>query len=204
MEKNNKDEKQQKLPVMRAYVSDISGGEDYDFSVTAVPFDNGQVNYDWTNDVFYNQVLVPTAEATRTARLESGLNLFDNHPYFKDAADVLGISRRYEFSPEGLKLFIKWGSRADEAIRNDVKEGIIKTVSIEGDIYSYEVTRNPNELPIYKATDWEPTSVSLAPVPQDIGSQIEVQRKIKDQIKKENTQEEDKSIPAIKSITSKF
>jgi len=85
-------------------------------------------------------------------------------------------------------------------LRNDVANGIIKTVSIEGDIYTYEVTREQGMLPKYKAVDWEPTSLSFAPVPQDIESQIEVKRKIADQLKPIQTKP--KSI--INSLKSKF
>lgn len=185
---------------MRALVTSTDGGEDYDFEVLAVPFENGQVNYNYDNGEYYNQILVPSSEATRAARLESGLPLFDNHPWDKAATQQLGISRGYEFTAEGLKLKIKLGSRADEALRNDIKSGIVKTVSIEGDIYAYEVTRNMGELPVYRTTDWEPTSVSLAPVPQDIKSQIEVQRAINEQIKIKPVE----TAGLIKSITNKF
>jgi len=188
-----------KHPVMRALIVPNSGGEDYDFECIASPFTNGQLNYDPSNGRYFNQVLSPSIENTRVERMNSGLPLFDNHPWDKSAKNQLGISRGYEFTAEGIRLKIKWGAKADQAIRDDVKNEITKTVSIEGDIYEYEVTEKVGELPVYLATDWEPTSVSLAPVPQDIASQIEVKRAIEKQLKPEI-----KPVSFFNSLINKF
>ena len=198
MEKENKPIKQ---PVMRAKIEVPSEVVDYDFKGVAVPFDNGQLKIDWENDTYFNEVLIPTPENTRTERLDSGLPLFDNHPWDKSATNTLGITTRYAFTENGLEIYCKWGARADEALKNDVANGIIKTFSIEGDIYSYEVSREIGKIPVYKTLDWEPTSVSLAPVPNDIASQIDVQRKINEQIEQQKIKSE-KSI--INSLKEKF
>ena len=175
-----------------------SESEDYDFIAVASPSVNGQVMYSYEENEYFVQKLLPTPENTRVERLESGLNLFDNHPWDKSAINTLGITVGYEFTERGLEVKCKFGSRADEALRNDVMNGIIKTVSIEGDIFTYTVTREQGQLPVYQATDWEPTSVSFAPVPQDIQSQIEVKRQIADQIKPKIKQS------VINSLKSKF
>lgn len=176
--------------------------DEYDFVCVASPFNNGQVNYSIRNDEFFKEVLLPTQENTRTKRMESGLPLFDNHPYNKKATAVLGVSVGYEFTERGIELKMKWGARADDALKADIANGITKTVSIEADIYEYEIERKIGELPIYKTTDWEPTSISIAPVPQDIESQIEVKRAIVKQINKEIEGKKEPSL--INSITNKF
>lgn len=198
MEPKNKD--QENKQICRAKIEVAPAESDYDFKCVASPVNNGQVNYSYENDEYFNQVLIPTPENTRVERLESGINLFDNHPWDKSAVNTLGITVGYEFTERGLEVKCKFGSRADDALRNDVANGIIKTVSIDGDIYTYEVTREQGMLPKYKAVDWEPTSLSFAPVPQDIESQIEVKRKIAEQIKP--TEIKPKSI--INSLKSKF
>ena len=168
--------------ICRALIEPQPEGSDYDFIAVAVPAENGQINYNWRDDEYYNQVLRTSPENINTSRLDSGLPLFDNHVYDKSALNTLGITAGYEFTNRGLEVKCKFGNRADVALRNDVKEGIVKTVSIEGSIQKYEVERKAGELPIYYATLWTPESLSFAPVPNDIGAQIEVQRKIKKQI----------------------
>lgn len=198
----NKEEVEEKYfpnkSIRRAIVEPAPAGTvEYDFKCIASPVDNGQLNYSYESGEYFNQVLLPTKENTRVERLESGLNLFDNHTYDKSAKNTLGISVKYEFTERGLELYIKWGARADEALRSDVANKILKTVSIEGDIYEYVINRNTQSYPNYEATDWEPTSISIAPVPNDIQSQIEVKRAIQKQI---NPEKENK----YKSLINKF
>ena len=168
--------------ICRALIEPQPEGADFDFVAVAVPAENGQINYNWRDDEYYNQVLRTAPENINTDRLDSGLPLFDNHVYDKSALNTLGITVGYQFTERGLEVKCKFGNRADAALRNDVKEGIIKTVSIEGSIQKYEVERKVGELPIYNATLWTPESLSFSPVPNFIGAQIEVQRKIKKQI----------------------
>ena len=175
--------------ICRALIEPQPEGADYDFVAVAVPASNGQINYNWRDDEYYNQVLRTAPENINTSRLDSGLPLFDNHVFDKSALNTLGITMGYEFTERGLEVKCKFGNRADVALRNDVKEGIIKTVSIEGSIQKYEVERKVGELPIYSAVYWTPESLSFAPVPNDIGAQIEVQRAIKKQLKKEKEAE---------------
>ena len=201
MDKNNEEIKNDNR-ICRALIEPQPEGADYDFVAVAVPAENGQINYNWRDDEYYNQVLRTEPENINTDRLDSGLPLFDNHVYDKSALNTLGITTGYQFTERGLEVKCKFGNRADEALRNDVKEGIIKTVSIEGSIQKYEVERKVGELPVYSAILWTPESLSFAPVPNDIGAQIEVQRKIKKQIetKKDTEQKTDN----YKKLINKF
>ena len=186
--------------ICRALIEPQPEGADYDFVAVAVPSENGQINYNWHDDEYYNQVLRTAQENINTSRLESGLPLFDNHVYDKSALNTLGITTGFEFTARGLEVKCKFGNRADMALRNDVKEGIIKTVSIEGSIQQYDVKREAGKLPVYFATLWTPESLSFAPVPNDIGAQIEVQRKIKKQVEIKQEINDDN----YKSLINKF
>ena len=186
--------------ICRALIEPQAEGADFDFVAVAVPSENGQINYNWRDDEYYNQVLRTAPENINTDRLESGLPLFDNHVYDKSALNTLGITTGFEFTERGLEVKCKFGNRADMALRNDVKEGIIKTVSIEGSIQQYDVKREAGKLPVYFATLWTPESLSFAPVPNDIGAQIEVQRKIKKQVEIKQEINDDN----YKSLINKF
>lgn len=187
--------------ICRAAITPMSEeNSEYDFEAVAVPTENGQLRRSYENDEYFNQVLKTAKENIDTSRLDSGIPLFDNHPYNNSAENTLGITVGYSFDDRGLIVRCKFGARADEALRSDVKNGIIKTVSIEGTIINYSVERKIGEVPVYYAELWTPESLSFAPVPNDIAAQIEVKRAIAEQVKVKPNDK--KSI--INSLINKF
>lgn len=193
MEKKNKNNERQ---ICRALINPTDGGE-WDFEAIAVPIDNKQLRYSYENDEYFYEVLRTSQENIKTDRLESGLPLFDNHPWEQSALNTLGITVEYEFTEQGMAIRAKFGARADEALKSDVKNKIIKTVSIEGSILRYSREYIEGEIPIYYAELWEPESLSFAPVPNDIGAQIEVKRALTEQIKKSKKPESDSFINSL-------
>ena len=198
----DKDKSKYDNHICRAAITPMSEeNSEYDFEAVAVPAENGQINYSRQNDEYFNQVLRTGKENIDTSRLDSGLPLFDNHPWDNSAENTLGITTSYMFDERGLVVRCKFGARADEALRSDVKNGIIKTVSIEGTIINYSVERKMGEVPVYYAELWTPESLSFAPVPNDIAAQIEVKRAIDKQVK---SQYNDKNKSFINSLINKF
>lgn len=189
----DKDKKQDR-EVCRAKITPIAEGSEYDFEAVAIPADNKQLRYSLENDEYFYQVLRTGKENLKTERMDSGLPLFDNHPWDTSAVNVLGITVGYEITDAGVVMRVKFGARADEALRNDVKNQIVKTVSIEGGIINYTVERKEGQVPVYYADLWEPESLSFAPVPQDIGAQIEVKRALAEQIERSKKPETDNSL----------
>lgn len=201
--------------ICRAIIK-VSENADYDFECVAVPAVNGQLQYlrdeegyrvydENYNPKLFNQVLLTARENVDTIRLDSGLPLFDNHPDFDDISvmTTLGITTWYDFTSEGLIVRCKLGARADQMLRDDIKNGIIKTVSIEGTIEEYGRIEQTLEdkYPNYYATKWTPLSLSFAPVPNDIESQISAKRAIKKQIAQPKDEVEETK---YKLLTSKF
>jgi hypothetical protein len=172
--------------ICRALISS-SETEEYDFDCVAVPSDNRQLKYSYQNEEYFWQVLRTGQENINTERLELGLPLFDNHEYEKSAENTKGITVGYEFTERGLVVRCKHGARADEALKSDIKNKIIRSVSIEGDVEMYSIERQAGQVPVYYAEKWTPTSLSYAPVPQDISAQIDVKRALARQIEKSNT-----------------
>lgn len=180
----------------------VDEGVDYDFEAVAVPAENGQLRYSYSSDEFYNEILRTGEENIEPARLESGLPLFDNHPWENSAANTLGITTGYSFDERGLVVRVKLGARADEALRSDIKNGILKTVSIEGFIHDVLIERKEGQIPVYYAERWEPISLSIAPVPNDIGAQVEVKRALEKQIKRSTEKPQNDSF--INKLMKKF
>ena len=135
--------------------------------------------------------------------MDSGLPLFDNHPWEASAENLLGITVGYDFTSSGIVMRVKFGARADDELKSDVQNKILKTVSIEGSILNYTIERKQNEIPIYYADLWEPESLSFAPVPQDISAQIEVKRALKEQIEK-SVPKQPESDSLFNSLIKKF
>lgn len=198
--------------ICRAIIK-VSETEDYDFECVAVPIDNGQLQYlrdsegyriydENYNPKLFNQILLTNKENVDTIRLDSGLPLFDNHPEMDDISvtTTLGITTWYDFTSAGLVVRCKLGARADQMLKDDIKNGIIKTVSIEGTIEEYGRIEQTLEdkYPNYYATRWTPLSLSFAPVPNDIESQISAKRAVQKQIV--NIPQETK----YKQLTNKF
>lgn len=187
--------------ICRALITPVADGQDWDFEAVAIPAENKQLKYSYMNDEYFYQVLRTGKENIQSDRMDSGLPLFDNHPWDKAALETLGITVGYDFTDSGIVMRVKFGARADEALKTDVSNKIIKTVSIEGEIINYTVERKEGEVPIYYADLWQPESLSFAPVPQDISAQIEVKRALTTQLKKSKKPESDSS---IKSLIKKF
>lgn len=185
--------KKQDREICRAKIAP-STDQSYDFEAVAIPAENKQLRFSWENDEYFYQVLRTGKDNIQVDRLESGLPLFDNHPWDASALNTLGITVGYDFTDGGVLVRCKFGARADDALRNDVKNGVIKTVSIEGGIINYTIERKQGEIPVYYAELWEPESLSFAPVPQDIGAQIEVKRALTAQIEKSKQPETDNSL----------
>lgn len=196
MEKNKKEDKQ----VCRALINPIADGTDWDFEAIAIPTENKQLRYSWENDEYFYQVLRTSKENIKTDRMDSGLPLFDNHPWEASAENLLGITVGYDFTTAGIVMRVKFGARADDELKSDVQNKILKTVSIEGSILNYIIERKQNEIPIYYADLWEPESLSFAPVPQDISAQIEVKRALVTQIEKSKQPESDSFLSLIKKF----
>lgn len=200
MEKNKNKETEDKR-ICRAIINSVDDNSEFDFEAVAVPTDNGQLRYSWENDEYFNQVLRTNEANIDKSRLDSGLPLFDNHPWDNSAKNTLGITTGYFFDERGLVVRAKFGARADEALRADVKAGIIKTVSIEGSIVNYSVIREAGKIPVYYADLWIPESLSFAPVPNDISAQIEVKRALTAQIERSKQPESDS---LLNSLIKKF
>jgi len=201
MDKTNKIKDEKYIARASITPASVEQSADFDFSCIAVPTNNKQLRYSSNNNEYFYQILKTEKENIDVNRMDSGLPLFDNHPYDNSASNQLGITVSYEFVEAGIKMNCKFGARADEALRADVKNGIVKTVSIEGDIINYSVERTEGSIPNYYAELWQPTSLSFSPIPNDIEAQIDVKRAVSEQINKSNIKPK---LSKLKQLINKF
>jgi hypothetical protein len=104
------------------------------------------------------------------ARLNNGAPLLNNHSSYS-LSDVIGV-----IEPGSAKIQngmgtarVRFSMRPDvKGIRDDVKNGIIRNVSVGASIRKLkDITPEDSKMKSYLATDWEPMEISAVPIPAD-------------------------------------
>ncbi len=124
----------------------------------------------WTGKA-YDEVLSLDPAHVDLTRLNNGAPFLDTHGAF-DLEDVIGVVERAWIAREGSGLVgravVRFSDRAGvEPIWRDVRNGIIRNVSVGYRVRTYEVTEDDGKVPVWKATDWEPLELSAVPVGAD-------------------------------------
>lgn len=121
--------------------------------------------YDWWNDVRYIESLRVDAAAIRPERLNKGLSILDSHNRYSGIGAVLGVTEEWRID-KGLLVGTCRFSANQQAVFDDVADGILRHVSLGYRIHEYKVTKATKEGQIEKreATDWEPLELSIVPV----------------------------------------
>lgn len=128
--------------------------------------------FGWTED--YDELLVCETAAIRMERANRGLPVLDCH---RTESVFNQVGRSVKVWIDGKKQLcarVKFSQRKEVAgLWQDIVDGIVKDISGGYEIYKYEREERPNgQRPIYRAVDWMPTEISLAPVQADIQSEI--------------------------------
>ena len=132
--------------------------------------------YDWWNDRYYLELLSLDPKHVRLERLNSGAPLLDTHSGWF-LGSQLGVVEDDSAKLSGKKATatVRFSRRAEvEPIIQDVRDKIIRNVSVGYVVHEYEVTpgKRKGDLETRTAIDWEPYEVSLVPMPADPGAQV--------------------------------
>lgn len=136
--------------------------------------ENEVLMWDWSIGR-YKEILVCEDGAGDLTRLNNGAPLCDTHDT-SSVKVVLGVvesgTARFE-NGEGLAT-VRFSKRADvEPVWNDVVDGILTGISVSYYPMEYvEVDNVANVIPTLRATKWEATEISLAPVQADRDSKV--------------------------------
>lgn len=124
------------------------------------------VRYGW--DGKYIEVLDCNETSVRLERLNSGAPVLDNHSAYS-LKNQIGVVVRAWVSANECRALLRFSDRDDIAgIIQDIKNGIIRNVSVGYRVYIYEQGEQAkDEAPTYRALDWEPMEISMVPVPAD-------------------------------------
>lgn len=120
----------------------------------------------------YYEELSMDESSIRMDRLNSGAPFLNSHSS-RTLDDVIGvIERAWVENGEG-KALVRFSSRDDVTpIWNDVRDGILRNVSVGYVVYGYEKVREEEGVPTYRAIDWEPHEVSMVAIPADSAAQV--------------------------------
>lgn len=136
----------------------------------------GVQRMDWWTGARYIEELSMDPAHIRLARFKNGgLPFVDSHQSW-ETASVLGRAENPVQAKEGWRAEVRLSQREDVApIAQDMADGILRDVSVGYVVHRYQkIDPKPgtNDLPVWRAIDWEPMEVSLVPVPADAGSHV--------------------------------
>ena len=134
--------------------------------------------WDWNKWRAFNEVLDMDAASIRMDRLNSGAPVLNTHQQ-SELEDQIGVVEKAWLSNGEGRAVVRISRRADvEPIWQDISDGIVRNISVGYVVHSYQVVESPDGTgtPEYRAIDWEPTEISLVPVPADAGAGVRGER----------------------------
>jgi hypothetical protein len=126
--------------------------------------------YSFFRDEHYDEILSMDPAHIRMERLGGGSAPLLNSHSSAVLSDVLGVVRSATVVDGVGKATVEFSKRAEvEPIYQDVRDGIVRNVSIGYLVHKFERTppKSEGEAARYVAVDWEPYEISLVPVPAD-------------------------------------
>lgn len=166
-------EKKNIAPLLRSAAFEPSSFNEADGTVELVAAtDTPILQRTW--DGLVNEKLLMDPSNVRMDRLNAGASVLDNHDRYSSVQkSVVGVVQRAWLADGKLRVIIKFSNRADVApLKQDVKDGIIRNVSIGYRVFQYRITENTDTPSLYEATDWEPSEVSFVGVPADYNAGV--------------------------------
>jgi len=121
----------------------------------------------------YLEELEVSDTALRLERLNNGAPFLNTHSQW-DLDDVIGVVERAWLEAGEGRAVIRFSQREEvEPIFRDVKDGILRNISVGYIVHRYVLVEDGDDsTPLYRATDWEPTELSLVPIGFDDGAKV--------------------------------
>jgi hypothetical protein len=131
---------------------------------------------DWWTGKEYIEVLSMDPNAVRLDRINGGAPLLDSHSAYS-MADILGTVEPGSviLTKKAVLGTVRFSKRDQvDPVWQDVRDGIVRSVSIGYRVYAYDEKPGKNDQapPTRTATDWEPFEVSMVPIPADAGAKV--------------------------------
>ncbi len=164
----------------------------------------GQVKrYSWMNGEYIEELSMKKADINLD-RLNAGAPLLNNHQRYS-LEDSIGVVEKAWIKDKKGHALVRFSSREEiQGIVKDVQEKIIRNVSVGYRVHKFEdVTKKGDEIPTYRAVDWEPMEISLVNIPADAASQVRSEKE-EDHFEIEIIENKEREMPkAIKDMKEK-
>ncbi|MBF0339388.1 MAG: peptidase U37 [Magnetococcales bacterium] len=133
---------------------------------------------DWNTGQDYDEILSMDPAHVRLDRLNGGAPLLNSHDLY-DLSSVLGVVEKAWIAKGEGRAVVRFSNREDVIpIWSDVKEGIIRNVSISFRVYAFQITDAAGKIQERLAVDWEPYELSAVTVGADPGAGFRSAEKI--------------------------
>lgn len=144
-----------------------AGTVDLEARTVEVCFTTGQSGKRWHWDIgYYNESLEVSNTAIRKDRLDKGLSVIGDHDTYSGIRNVFGITEDYRIENGELIGKVRFAKDEEsEIVFQKVVDGILRHFSLGYIVHQYEATLNVgDDMDNYRATDWEPTELSIVVV----------------------------------------
>jgi hypothetical protein len=132
------------------------------------------VRYDWMTGKRFVERLSMDPSHIRLERLNSGAPLLDSHSAYSLASQIGVVEDgTAKVVAKAGRATVRFSKRADvEPFYQDVRDKIIRNVSVGYRVHRFEETAGAGEMPIRLATDWEPYEISMVPMGADANARV--------------------------------
>lgn len=124
--------------------------------------------YDWWSGEEYDEELDMSPTAVDMSRLQSGAApVLNNHSRYA-LEDQIGVVESADLSGDKGVAVLRLSSRPEVAgLVQDIRDGIIRNISVGYSVRKYQITREKDKVPVYRAVDWQPHELSFVTIPAD-------------------------------------
>lgn len=126
----------------------------------------------WTDKSWIEELSMDPAHV-RLDRLNNGAPLLPNHDNYS-LDSVIGVVEKAWLAGQEGRALVRFSKReAAQQIMDEVKDGVLRNISVGYRINKLEKQENRQEdLPVYRAVDWTPMELSIVPIGADAGAQV--------------------------------
>jgi len=166
--------KTHETPMLSLRAAVRPGSVDIEQRTAELTWTTGAKGRRWSWDVgSYMEELDVREGAVRLDRLNNGAPLLNAHMSW-ELEDVIGVVESAWIEGGEGRAVVRFSQREEaDAIFRDVKDGILRNISVGYAVHRYEVIEEADDkLPTYRATDWEPMELSIVPIGFDDGAKI--------------------------------